>query len=310
MINLSIYSRGVKLNKELKASFYPQKVKFYNFEKIPDLFKHLNQHILNLIFISGKDDLKNEIQLVEKIKKDPTLSLIPLVLYHPCPKKEVVIRGLDKGADEFLFGEWQKKLFSAKLKSAVRRSQRDLGVNPSTRLPGTSIIEREINRRISEGEEFALCYADLDDFKAYNDYYGYLYGDKLIHLTSQIIREIVYKNCQDGFVGHIGGDDFIFIIPAEKVDNICSKVVKTFDEKVITRYKAKDIKRGYIITQNRKNKLERFPILTLSISVEINRKRMFKHTGEILRMLNDLKKYTKTLPGSKYIIERRKKYLR
>ena len=310
MINLSIYSRGVKLNKELKASFYPHRVKFLDFRKHSDLLKYLNKYFLDLIFICGKDNLKKEIQLVEKLKKDPTLSLIPLVLYHPCPRKEVVIRGLDKGADEFLFGEWQKELFSAKLKTVVRRNQRDLGVNPSTRLPGTSIIEKEINRRISEGEEFALCYADLDDFKAYNDYYGYLYGDKLIHLTSQIIREIVYKNCQDGFVGHIGGDDFIFIIPAEKVDNICSRVVRTFDEKVITRYKAKDIKRGYIITQNRKNKLERFPILTLSISVEINRKRMFKHTGEILRMLNDLKKYTKTLPGSKYIIERRKKYLR
>ncbi|MDH4223858.1 MAG: diguanylate cyclase [candidate division Zixibacteria bacterium] len=306
MLNLALFDTGINLDKELRGSFYPQRIKFSYFRKISDLYEYLNKNVLDLIFISGNGNLKKEIQLTENLKSDPTLSLIPLVLYHPCPAKKIVIQGLGKGVDEFLFGEWQKDLFSAKLKSVIRRSQRDIGVNPSTHLPGTSIIEKEINRRIQEGEEFALCYADLDDFKAYNDYYGYLYGDKLIHLTSQLIKEIVYRYCQDAFVGHIGGDDFIFILPAEIVDKVCSEVVRTFDKKVITRYKARDLKRGYILTHNRKNKLERFPILTLSISVEINRNRMFKHTGEILRMLNDLKKYTKTLPGSKYIIERRK----
>jgi len=307
-LNLAIYDKRIKLNKELRESFYPQKVRFFNFRKNSDLFKYINKHLLDLIFICGKGDFKKEIQLAENLKKDTTLSLVPLVLYHPHPAKKIVIRGLGKGADEFLFGEWQKELFSAKLKMIVQRSQRDLGVNPTTRLPGTSIIEKEVNRQIFKGDEFALCYADLDDFKAYNDYYGYLYGDKLILLSSQIIREVVYKICPDGFVGHIGGDDFIFIIPAEKVDKVCSEVVRTFDKKVISGYKAKDLKRGYVVTRNRKGELERFPIMTLSISVVINKNRMFKHIGEIFHMLNDLKKYTKSLPGSKYIIERRKKY--
>jgi len=308
MLNLAIYDKGIKLTKELKENFYPQKVKFFNFRKNSDLFKYINKYVLDLVFISGKGNFMKEIQLAEKLKKDPTLSLIPLVLYHPHPDKNIVIKGLGKGADEFLFGEWQKELFSAKLRMVVQRSQRDLGVNPTTRLPGTSIIEKEVNRQIFKGDEFALCYADLDDFKAYNDYYGYLYGDKLILLSSQIIREVVYKNCQDGFVGHIGGDDFIFILPADKVDKVCSEVVRTFDKKVISGYKAKDLKRGYVVTKNRKGELERFPIMTLSISVVINKNRMFKHIGEIFHMLNDLKKYTKSLPGSKYIIERRKKY--
>ena len=308
MLNIALYDKGINLKKELKESFYPQKVKFFNFRNSPDLFKHIHRNLLDLVFISGKGNYKKELQLVERLKKDTHLSLIPLVLYHPYPEKKAVINGLGKGTDEFLFGDWQKDLFSAKLKMIVRRSQRDLGVNPSTRLPGTSIIEKEVNRLILKGEEFALCYADLDDFKAYNDYYGYFYGDKLIRLSSQIIREIVYENCPEGFVGHIGGDDFIYIVPSDKVDKVCSLIVRTFDEKIIATYKAKDIKRGYIVTKNRRGQLERFPILTLSISVVINKNRMFKHIGEIFHMLNDLKKYTKSLPGSKYIIERRKKY--
>ena len=308
MLNLALYDKGINLKKELKESFCPQKVKFFNFRTSPDLFKHINRHLLDLVFVSGEGNFRKELKLTEDLKKDTHLSLIPLVLYHPHPEKKIVINGLGKGADEFLFGDWQKDLFPAKLKMIVRRSQRDLGVNPSTRLPGTSIIEKEVNRLILKGEEFALCYADLDDFKAYNDYYGYLYGDKLIRLSSRIIREIVYENCPEGFVGHIGGDDFIYIVPSDKVDKVCSLIVRTFDEKIIATYKSKDIKRGYIVTKNRRGQLERFPILTLSISVVINKNRMFKHIGEIFHMLNDLKKYTKSLPGSKYIIERRKKY--
>ncbi|HVP37188.1 MAG TPA: diguanylate cyclase [Terriglobales bacterium] len=308
MLNLAVYDKGIRINKILKESFGPQKVRLINFDSGSELQKQLDRNLLDLVFICGKGTFEKEIHLVEKLKKDTNLSLVPLVLYHPHPDKKTVIKGLGKGADEFLFGEWQKDLFPAKLKMIVRRSRRDLGVNPTTRLPGTSIIENEVNQKIQKGEEFALCYADLDDFKAYNDYYGYFYGDKLILLSSQIIRDIVYRNCPDGFAGHIGGDDFIFIIPADKVDKVCSEVVRTFDNKIICGYKSKDLKRGYIVTKNRKGQLERFPILTLSISVVINKNRMFKHIGEIFHMLNDLKKYTKSLPGSKYIIERRKKY--
>ncbi len=228
MLNLAIYEKGIRIKKILRESFRPQKVRLLSFDAGSELFKHVDRHLMDLVFICGKGDFDKEIQLVEKLKKDANLSLVPLVLYHPHPDKKIVIKGLGKGADEFLFGEWQKDLFPAKLKMIVRRSRRDLGVNPTTRLPGTSIIESEVNQKIQRGEEFALCYADLDDFKAYNDYYGYFYGDKLILLSSQIIRDIVYRNCPDGFTGHIGGDDFIFIIPADKVDKVCSEVVRDF----------------------------------------------------------------------------------
>jgi GGDEF domain-containing protein len=170
------------------------------------------------------------------------------------------------------------------------------------------LIQKELERRIKKGDRFAICHADLDDFKAYNDYYGYFYGDKLIRLTSEIVRDIVYSSTRNGFVGHIGGDDFVFLIPSNQVDQICRSIITAFDKIIQTRYKDEDLKKGFIETRNRRGEMERFPVMTLSISVIINKEKMFSHVGELSHMLVDLKKYTKSLPGSNYVVERRKKY--
>jgi GGDEF domain-containing protein len=283
-------------------------VKFLSFREFAELEALIQKHILDLLVIAGKGTFEAELKLAKRIKKHPTLFLAPLVLYHPCPQKKIVLSGFDFGADDFFFSKWDTKLYSSKFKMILNRSRRDLGVNPTTRLPGTNIIQREMSLRVEKRKRFAVCYADLDNFKAYNDYYGYHYGDGLIKMTSEIIRDVVYSHTKDGFVGHIGGDDFVFIIPPDKVHFVCDRIINIFDRMIIRRYKKEDVLRGYIVTTNRRGKNEKFPIMTLSIAVIVNQKSMFKHVGEISHMIMDLKCYTKTLPGSNYFIERRKKY--
>jgi GGDEF domain-containing protein len=307
MLNCALYQNGVNIKDKLSKTL-KEKVKFLNFSEFDKLEELIQKNILDLVIIAGKGSFGEELNLTKRIKKHPILSLAPLILYHPRPNPKDVFSGLSLGADEFFFTKWNGELFSSKLKMIISRSRRDLGVNPTTRLPGTSIVEREISTRLSRGQKFAACYADLDNFKAYNDYYGYHYGDSLIKMSSEIIRDVVYSNIKNGFVGHIGGDDFVFLIPPEKVDAICSKILEIFDRMIIRRYKKEDVLRGFIITKNRRGKMEKFPIMTLSIAVIINQKRMFRHLGEISHMIADLKSYTKTLPGSNYFIERRKKY--
>ncbi|NIN00595.1 MAG: diguanylate cyclase [candidate division Zixibacteria bacterium] len=307
MFNCAIYQNGVRVKDKLSKAL-KRKVKFLPFSEFTQLEGLIQKHILDLLVIAGKGSFTDELNLAKRVKKHPILSLAPLVLYHPRPVLNAVFAGFGFGADEFFFSQWDEGLFSAKLKMIISRSSRDLGVNPTTRLPGTSIIEREISRRINKRQKFAACYADLDNFKAYNDYYGYHYGDSLIKMTSEIIRDVVYRSTRDGFVGHIGGDDFVFIIPPEKVQPICNEILKIFDRMIIRGYKKEDVLRGYIVTKNRRGKKEKFPIMTLSIAVIVNQKRMFRHLGEISRMIADLKSYTKTLPGSNYFVERRKKY--
>ena len=308
MLHCALYQEGIDVRDRLKRSLNRKRVKFLSFREFAELEALIKKHILDLLVIAGKGTFEAELKLAKRIKKHPTLFLAPLVLYHPCPQKKVVLSGFDFGADDFFFSKWDTKLYSSKFKMILNRSRRDLGVNPTTRLPGTNIIQREMSQRIEKRKRFAVCYADLDNFKAYNDYYGYHYGDGLIKMTSEIIRDVVYSHTKDGFVGHIGGDDFVFIIPPDKVHLICDRIIKIFDRMIIRRYKKEDVLQGYIITTNRRGKNEKFPIMTLSIAVIVNQKSMFKHVGEISHMIMDLKCYTKTLPGSNYFVERRKKY--
>ena len=308
MFYCALYQNGVEIKQKLKLALKRRKTKFLLFSEFAQLESLIQKYILDMVVIAGDGSFSKELNLTRRLKKHPILFLVPLILYHPQPKMKTILTGFDSGADEFFYSKWDKNLFSAKLKMIINRSKRDLGVNPTTRLPGTSIIEREISKRIMKGEEFAACYADLDNFKAYNDYYGYQYGDGLIKMTSEIIRDVVYSSTKNGFVGHIGGDDYVFAIPPEKIHYICGQIIKIFDRLIIRRYKKEDILRGYILTANRKGKKERFPLMTLSIAVIVNQRRMFKHLGEISHMIADLKRYTKTLPGSNYFVERRKKY--
>jgi diguanylate cyclase (GGDEF)-like protein len=229
-------------------------------------------------------------------------------MVHPDPPDSDVVSAFENGVEEFIHGEWVERLVKVRIRRVIDRSRRDLAVNPSTRLPGPSIIESEINRQIDMKNRFAVCYADLDNFKAFNDYYGYSEGDKIIRLTARIIKDIVFDLCRGGFVGHIAGDDFIFVIPENLIDETCQAIIKTFDRLIPFWYDEKDRQRGHITTVNRRGDVENFTILTMSIAVLINKNGEFKHVGEMSRMLADLKRVTKSKGGSNYMVERRHKY--
>lgn len=260
------------------------------------------------IIIGGRGDFLKEVDLVRGIKQNIFLSIIPTILYHPEPPISTVIAAYENGAEEFIYGEWVDRLVDVRLRRVIERNRRDMAVNPSTMLPGTAIIEQELTHQMSLGNSFAACYADLDNFKAFNDYYGYFRGDKVVKLTARILKDVVFDLCPEGFVGHIAGDDFMFIIPADLVENVCRWVIRCFDTIVPFRYEEEDRERGFITTVNRRGVVESFPILSISIAVIVNDNGKFSHVGELARMLADLKKITKQKPGSNYMIERRAKY--
>jgi GGDEF domain-containing protein len=263
---------------------------------------------IDAIVIGGRGDFLREIELVQAIKQNVFLSIVPVILYHPQPENSLIVAAYENGAEEFIHGEWRDKLVEVRIRKVIERSHRDWSVNPSTHLPGPTIIEREITRQLRMGTEFAVGYADLDNFKAYNDYYGYFQGDKVINLTARILKDVVFDLCREGFVGHIAGDDFIIVIPADLVDKVCNAIIRTFDILIPYRYEPEDRWRGYITTTSRSGKIKDFPILTISIAVLINSNGKFTHIGEMSKMLADLKKAIKQRDGSNYMIERRKKY--
>lgn len=306
--HFALKQSGANLDFHLQRLYHDTEVCFHYFSDFEELVTTCQRFPIDAIIISGYGDLMPEIELVQAIKLNVFLSIVPVVLYHPDPDDITMIAAYENGVEDFIHGPWKDKLVRVRIRRVLDRSRRDLSINPSTQLPGPTIIDQEISSLIKGGGEFAVCYADLDNFKAYNDYYGYYQGDKVIQMTARVIKDVVFDLCREGFVGHVAGDDFIFITPPELVDVTCSNVIKVFDALIPYKYADEDRERGYIVTKNRRGEIEKFPILTISIAVEINTQAQFEHIGELSKMLADLKTASKRREGSNYLIERRRKY--
>lgn len=304
----ALCQRGTAVEDRILKSIQSFDVVIHSFSNFAELYTQGQRVMLEMIVIAGNGPTDWMMELLPAIKRDSNLQFVPIVFFHPAPEKKTIIDAYHYGVDEVVTNFWDYELVRAKMEMLIARSRRDLGVNPTTKLPGPAAIEHEINVRLQEGKEFAVCYADLDNFKAYNDYHGYFYGDKIILMVSHIIRNTVHDLVEGGFVGHIGGDDYVFVIPLDKVHIVCKNIISTFDKMIPFRYDEADREKGYIEVINRRGELERFPIMSISIAVIPNQARMFTHVGEMSHMMADLKKYTKSLPGSNYMIERRKKY--
>jgi GGDEF domain-containing protein len=211
-----------------------------------------------------------------------------------------------EGADEVVRSACTPAETETRLTAMLRRSDRDLVVHPSTRLPGAVEIESEINRRLATGELFAMCYADLDHFKEFNDRYSYYEGDRVIRILAKILHDVVKGLCgEDGFVGHIGGDDFIFVVPISVVTDACTEIVSVFDTLIPYQYSEQDRRAGYFFGKDRRGQLHRVPLMTVSIGVVTNERRHFTHAAQVSELATEMKSYAKTLPGSVFSIDRR-----
>ena len=203
------------------------------------------------------------------------------------------------------FGELARDFTSmaAKLKVLEEVS---LDASPLTRLPGNIAIERSLNRRLRGGESFALCYVDLDNFKSYNDRYGYVGASDIIKMTGEIIYTAVKEHgYENDFVGHIGGDDFVMIISSDKIATICDTVIQKFTEGIRQYYCEADLAVGSISGVDRYGVPREFPIMTISIAVLDCRKGDYASAAEIARAAAEIKDQVKVAPGSNYFIHRR-----
>jgi GGDEF domain-containing protein len=160
---------------------------------------------------------------------------------------------------------------------------------------------------MEQGELFAVCYADLDHFKEFNDRYSYNDGDRVIYLVSRILHDVVKGMLGNrGFVGHIGGDDFICIIPVDGIPEVCSEVLSVFDTLVPYQYNEQDRRAGYYFGKDRRGQLHRVPLMTLSIGIVTNQHRRFAHPAQVSELATEMKSYAKTQAGSVYVVDRRR----
>ena len=257
-----------------------------------------------LVIFDARQDATSCHAACARLKADSYTGIVPAVFW--VEEESALGPAFDASADEVLRDGNGNAEIEQRLAVLLRRSDRDVRVHPSTRLPGTMEIEAEIGRRMAKEEHFAVCYADLDHFKEFNDRYSYYDGDRVIRILAKILHDVVKGLAGErGFVGHIGGDDFIYIIPVSFVNEVCAEIVEIFDALAPYQYSEQDRRAGYFFGKDRRGQLHRVPLMTVSIGVVTNERRHFTHAAQVSELATEMKSYAKTLPGSVYTIDRR-----
>jgi diguanylate cyclase (GGDEF)-like protein len=185
--------------------------------------------------------------------------------------------------------------------------QLSLDASPLTRLPGNFAIERVLDERLKSGAPFAFCYADLDNFKPFGDHYGYAKGSELLRITGDLIYSTVKAHGgPDGFVGHVGGDDFVMVVSTDRAVPVCEAVIKRFDAEVVKHFSPEDLEAGGIQGCDRYGVHRFFPVTTISIAVIICGGDEYASAVDIARAAAEVKDSVKETPGSSYLISRQK----
>lgn len=258
-----------------------------------------------VVAFDARDTTSAVWEACRRLKEDSYTGVVPCFILVGASAEDFRA-AFDAGADEVVRAAGADSETSIRLDAMLRRSDRDLTVHPSTRLPGAVEIEAEVQRRLNAGALFAMCYADLDHFKEFNDRYSYYDGDRVIRILAKILHDVAKGICgEDGFVGHIGGDDFIFVIPVVAVNEVCAEVVSIFDTLIPFQYSEQDRRAGYFFGKDRRGQLHRVPLMTVSIGVVTNERRHFTHAAQVSELATEMKSYAKTLPGSVFSVDRR-----
>jgi len=274
-------------------------------QRAEDLRALMNRSLPACAVLETGAEAEEALELCRVLKKDPFTAIVPLIVLVPEGEPDVAAECLAAGADEVVHAGVPHREKLLRLEQVLKRADRDVSVHPTTRLPGTNHIARDMAHRLEAGDRFAVCYADLDHFKEFNDRYGYAFGDGVIRILSRILRDMVRGLAPDGFVGHIGGDDFIFTVPLEYLEETCDEIIGLFDELIPYQYTEEDRRAGYFLGKDRRGHIHRIPLMTLSIGIVTNQFQSFEHTGQISELAAEMKTYAKTLPGSVYVVDRR-----
>ena len=262
---------------------------------------------LDLVLLDNNMPKKNGREVCLEVKKDILLRHLPIIMVTGKGEIDDKVGGINAGADDYIVKPFEPKELLARIRMVLRRSAIDLEANPLTKLPGNVSIINELNRRLESKNLFAVCYIDLDKFKAYNDKYGFEHGDEVIRETARILI-LATKDLgnPDDFIGHVGGDDFVLVTIPNAVDKLCQKIIADFEKTAPSFYNETDRKNGYIIGLDRQGKEQKIPLLSVSIGVVTNEFRKIKHVAQIGEVGAELKSYAKSLERSNYIKDKRK----
>jgi diguanylate cyclase (GGDEF)-like protein len=246
-------------------------------------------------------------EVCRRLKDNFLTGQIPIVILTAKRDMKDKVAGMEAGADDYITKPFNRTELLARVKMVLLRTAQHRESNPLTGLPGSVTIERRASELLKKGEKIAVMVVDVDNFKAYNDNYGYSQGDVAIQLLAEVLTDKAAEYGESVFVGHIGGDDFVLLTPAGCAKEIGEYIIKTYEEKSEMLFNAEDLARGYFISRTRTGEEKRYPcVFTVTIAVAVNSDARYSNYLQMIDVATELKKYGKTIEGSKVVVDRRK----
>jgi diguanylate cyclase (GGDEF)-like protein len=245
-------------------------------------------------------------ELTRRLRMDPRTATVSVIMLTARGLSADKLEGFAIGADDYIVKPFDTPELLARIRGVLRRAKDHRAASPLTGLPGNVRIEEEIDTRVEQNREFAVLYADLDHFKAFNDHYGFLRGDQAIQATAKLIEEAsIDATAGEAFVGHVGGDDFVVVVEPEKAVSVAEAIVQRFDTTAPEWYDPEDRANGWIEVMNRRGELQRFAVVSISVGIASTEKRKFNHYAEAVAVATEMKQFTKATTGSSWASDRR-----
>ncbi|PKH02766.1 diguanylate cyclase response regulator [Psychromonas sp. MB-3u-54] len=284
-----------------------------NGEKALELAKNMIPDIILLDIVMPEMD---GFEVCQKLKSNPITCDIPVIFISAKSNIGDEKKGLEVGAVDYITKPISPAIVKArvknhlKLQEAMQELKRlyntALDSNPMTGLPGNNSVAKQIKSALDTRENLSVIYSDLDNFKAYNDKYGFALGDQVIKFTCQVFQNVVAElNIKDAFIGHIGGDDFVLIVPSDLTQTVAEKIIHRFDQGVIKFYSSEDAETKCIQSVNRQGESETFPLMSISLAGVDLAQGVYKEYMEVNDVCATTKKIAKSMPGSSFFLNRR-----
>ncbi|MCQ2409994.1 MAG: response regulator [Elusimicrobiaceae bacterium] len=248
---------------------------------------------------------KNGFEVVQEVRSRTGYLHTPIIIFTANTEKSTKLEGLGLDIDDYLTKPADEDEIVARVKLLLKRNKQKMDSNPLTHLPGNPSIQAHVEREISSGRPFAVLYCDLNNFKSFNDKYGFEAGDRVLKQTSEILVQAARQD-SDSFVGHIGGDDFIIVCAFDKAEPIAREIIKKTDALAPSFYNEQDRAQGFMLAPNRKGEEEKFNFLAIGIGIVHNTKRKLTSFAMVSHIGAELKCLAKQHPvGSYYVMDRR-----
>ena len=302
-----IIDNNNELIENLKESFKRELDEFYFKTVQTSEIEVALKNIPSLIIIDEDTTDVNIVEFCKSIRSNEDNSITPIIVVSSNRDREHVVNVLKTDVEYYIKKPLHEEYFYYTIKNIVGLLAKNRRVSPLTGLPGNVQIQTEMKKRLLNKDTFAMLYFDLDNFKAYNDVYGFANGDEIIKFTARTMSKHIHQlDSSESFIGHIGGDDFVAIIEPTDYDKLCQNIIAEFDKLVVDFYNEVDVERGYVEVANRRGIIEQFPLTSISIAVLEVDSKIYKTTLEIGEVAGQVKHKAKAVLGSTYVINKRR----